>query len=67
MYIYSYVEYLIFYCEHKLKRRNNHNTMNNMLNEKKNFIRHVLMNSPPGKLYDLVKGSNIIVFIEYVF
>ncbi|KYN93426.1 F-actin-capping protein subunit alpha, putative, partial [Plasmodium reichenowi] len=29
--------------------------MNNMLNEKKNFIRHVLMNSPPGKLNDLVK------------
>ncbi|EWC90119.1 hypothetical protein PFNF54_01245 [Plasmodium falciparum NF54] len=35
--------------------------MNNMLNEKKNFIRHVLMNSPPGKLYDLVKDINILL------
>ncbi|ANQ08653.1 F-actin capping protein [Plasmodium coatneyi] len=28
--------------------------MENLLNEKKNFIRHVLMNAPPGKVADLV-------------
>nr|7A0H_A Chain A, F-actin-capping protein subunit alpha [Plasmodium berghei ANKA]7A0H_B Chain B, F-actin-capping protein subunit alpha [Plasmodium berghei ANKA] len=46
--------------------------MDSLLNEKKKFIRHVLSNAPPGKVFDLISnlktifGSNAIIqnFIE---
>ncbi|EDL43946.1 F-actin capping protein, alpha subunit, putative [Plasmodium vivax] len=41
--------------------------MESLLNEKKNFIRHVLMNAPPGKVADLVSdlktlfGTSVVI------
>ncbi|VWU50219.1 F-actin-capping protein subunit alpha, putative [Hepatocystis sp. ex Piliocolobus tephrosceles] len=48
--------------------------MDNILNEKKKFIRHVLSNSPPGKINDLISdlktlfgsSENIIKYIEEI-
>ncbi|CRH00381.1 F-actin-capping protein subunit alpha, putative [Plasmodium relictum] len=34
--------------------------MESLLNEKKNFIRHVISNAPPGKIYDLVSDLKIL-------
>ncbi|CRG93052.1 F-actin-capping protein subunit alpha, putative [Plasmodium gallinaceum] len=34
--------------------------MEKLLNEKKKFIRHVILNAPPGKIYDLVSDLKVL-------